>query len=158
MVDDACYDDMPWRDLVTINLPRKFSRPRLSRWRSSSGFRPCAVQTCTAHLLPLRGRRFISLIHQSKTPHYWGVLLWWATRDLNLRPLPYQRSALTNWASRPYVRKSSRINSWWSRPDLRLIYPIWWRYRDSNPGPPACKAGALANWAISPLGHELNLF
>ena len=47
----------------------------------------------------------------------------------NPRPLAWQASALTNWASRPY---------------------IWWGQQDSNLWPPACKAGALTSWAIPP--------
>ena len=27
---------------------------------------------------------------------------WWAWEDLNFRPLPYQSSALTNWATSPF--------------------------------------------------------
>ena len=38
---------------------------------------------------------------------YWGTnnknYKWWARMDLNHRPLPYQSSALTNWATSPSI-------------------------------------------------------
>ena len=52
--------------------------------------------------------------------------VWWATQDLNLRPLHYQCSALTNWASRPflniYIEIKPRNLQWWKDNDHRIIW------------------------------------
>ena len=67
-----------------------------------------------------------------------NFIIWWATRDLNLRPRHYQWRALTSWASRPqFVGCFNIINSWWA-------------LRGSNPRPSRCKRDALANWAKRP--------
>ena len=43
---------------------------------------------------------FFEKIFQNKKSPLLGVS-WWAVEDLNLRPRPYQRRALTSWANRP---------------------------------------------------------
>ena len=34
---------------------------------------------------------------------------WWAEKDSNFRPHPYQGCALTNWATGPYLETKSNI-------------------------------------------------
>ena len=48
------------------------------------------------------GRRLDILKEQFfKDEEYIPDIKWWARQDLNLRPLRYERSALTNWATSP---------------------------------------------------------
>ena len=49
-------------------------------------------------------------------PHPAAKLFWWKQRDSNLPPLPYQGSALTNWAMLPLLL-------------------LWWSHRESNSVP-----------------------
>ena len=47
----------------------------------------------------------------------------------NPRPLAWQASALTNWATKPFSKKEIKIS--------------WWKVQGSNLWPSACKADAL---------------
>ena len=58
--------------------------------------------------------------------------VWRLRRDLNPRPLPWQGSALTNWATEPNK---------------------WWTFTDLNRGPIGYEPTALTNWAKGPLGR-----
>ena len=63
---------------------------------------------------------------------------WRSGRDLNSRPLAWQASALTNWATRPQSFARGKTG-------------VWWTFRDSNPGQTGYEPGALTNWAKGPL-------
>ena len=70
---------------------------------------------------------------------------WRSGRDLNSRPLAWQASALTNWATRP--NKFCKMQN--SGKSHGVFY--WWTFRDSNPGQTGYEPGALTNWAKGPL-------
>ena len=68
---------------------------------------------------------------------------WW---DSNPWPLPYQGSALANWATRAQITTLPK-----SLPAISTLSRFakkWSGKRVSNPQPSAWKADALANWAI----------
>ncbi len=49
------------------------------------------------------------------------ILNWWAEKDSNFRPHPYQGCALTNWATGPHARETLLQEEKWGRSTLSCI-------------------------------------
>ena len=112
------------RELVTDNLLCKFPLPRLSRWRSSSGFRPCAVQTCTAH--PWTSRLQIAFLRHINNTHigcylYGGEKGIWTLEDVTALPL-FESGQFNHSCISPYLIYFNRF-------ELGKISPVNWLLR-----------------------------
>ena len=113
----------PLRDAATLE---GFGYAKASRHRF--GVRKVWIDVCgwRSREPPLM-RSFFGLSHPRNKKAPVRVLLWWTREGSNLRPLPCQGSALTNWATPPWYLIS------WMREGVGLRQSVAYGSRELRP-------------------------